>query len=160
MKVILQTLCGCEKILDILEPLPWRINLPLEPAGYTFDNPSEGLDTFQGIPCREFVQHSQYQGRVVYREKEIRVCKRPDPPQLTNKEYSLAVANFTDFIMRGPYANDWNKVQNDFILRHDGARLVMHADSKILMGAWYPSPAWENSEEAIHIFSALRKILS
>lgn len=158
--IVLRTACGCEsKPREWPDPLPPEIRVPT----YRIHNFTyKGNPWVSGpLPARRFEAHLRDMdtGALVYRECDEVTVERPAAPRLTNDEWQDAVARFQEF-RKGDHETyrSWVEADMEFLRRHDGATVVMHRSGN-LVGAFYPAPSWDTSEDCVHFWSAVRRTM-
>lgn len=153
-KILLCSRDGLERLIEISGPLPPYYHCALAPR---MPKKLEDVDNFAPVKLevRRYGVYKIYDPPQpsIYIEQDEVLTEKPGPPKLTNDEWADAVARFAS----GLPGADWAEVIKDFYARHDGAEMIVHAKSGICIGAFYPSPQWQASDDAVAFFSALLK---
>jgi hypothetical protein len=159
VRIKLQTLCGCSRELDWPQPLPPSINMALlnnQVGIVALARDVGAFPTERNV--RRFQRRYTEDGMLVYVEFEDARAELPRAPRMDRTEWADALARFVDMAYRA-FPEDWEKVRQDFMRRHDGANLIMHEPTKALIGAFYPAPAWDNAEDALRLWRAVRDLM-
>jgi len=158
VRVVLRTNCGCERVVEVQNPYDtWNAAiLPRETAkSFLADGPGDA-----SLPITVLARQFKWAGKrapngdPVLEEMGVAECRRPERVPFTDTEWADATARAHRVFGTG---GDLPTMDAEFLRRHDGANIVAHK-SGALMGAWYPAPGWQNSAEAVAIFSALRSL--
>lgn len=165
--IILRTACGCEKQLAWAQPLMPEVRVPLyRPARALGPSAEAELDDLVALEVRRFARRGFEAGVPVYVEIGEAVADRPRAPRLTGEEWAHAVAKFqrdTVLAQHGEADRDraqsWVRADLDFLRRHDGAVIIAHVRTQTgLVGAFYPAPSWDASEDCLRFWAAIRAL--
>jgi hypothetical protein len=153
MRAILLSACGCERSFEWDErSSEWNVALR-RAARFSGDSPDDLSAAV--LTARRFRWEGYHNGCALFREVEDIAARKPDnaPVPFTTGEWAEAVARFSSEV-RG----DIHEADLDFLRRHDGATIIQHKNG-VLIGAFYAAPSWSHSEDAVALFTALRRLL-
>lgn len=156
MNVILRTRCGCQRVVAV-HPSDRAFCVAMEPERRAWvDEPADALAIIP-ITARRFEWRGKTEGALqIWEECGYEQAAPPGPPKhFSTGEWADAVARFRQMV-RG----DLPEVEAEFMRRHDGATLIQHEATRVLVGAFYPAPGWSHSEEAVRLFTELRRLLT
>ena len=151
---ILRTSCGCERVVLWHGGPGICVAMRSDWSANGARGPESDVATFRARIFRAGPSLGP-NGEPVFEEADEECARKPkyEGREFTATEWADAVARFSVGV-----SGEIHRQVAEFAEVHRMAELIHH-ESGVLVGAFYPSPLWSHSEDAVAFFSQLLKPL-